>query len=137
MAKKRSRRRKRTRKKRAPATTLIVIDKHNQVAEPDPASTAPKGHIVFVIQNDYDAPRYVMIPLVGFEPTNGGPEDPFAPSNDSVRVPKHDVRTLTFQAQSAGHFGKGSWTYEYRILWGASRSSRKRKLDPQIEINNN
>ena len=114
----------------------ITIDASGNISvSPDPFSTAPDKHIVFVIVNNHGEKHKVHV-----SPSNlkklGKPTDPDAPIHQlgkfSDDVDRDDVGVFSMHVKDKNHFGPpGTYPYKYTI-----EVSGLPDKDPEIDINN-
>jgi|SRR5579885_2604495 hypothetical protein len=100
---------------------------------PQPISTVPNAHIVFVIaNNDSQKHRVSIQPFEFKKKKNSDPDDPMDPfTNWWTDVEANDVGSLVLHVKPSAHFPQGHKS-EYKYTIHSSNS----KLDPDVEINN-
>jgi len=113
----------------------ITIDAAGNISvSPDPISTEPDRHIVFVILNDHNQEHDVSISPFHFEKKKkDDPDDPVHKLGKfSDDVDPGDGGSFSMHVKDKGHFGaSGKYSYKYTV-----KASNLPDLDPDIDINN-
>jgi hypothetical protein len=114
--------------------TITINAAGNISVSPDPMTTEPDRHIVFVIENNHNQKHHVGVSAFHFQKTK--PSDPDDPVHKlgihSDDVEAGDAGAFKMHVKDKDHFGSsGKYSYKYTVT-----ASGLPDLDPQIDINN-
>jgi hypothetical protein len=123
------------------AVATITIDESGAISvSPDPITTIPGKHIVFLIKNDHSHDHHVSVNPFNFQTRNGtDPGSPDKPINVFVKffddVPAGDVGAFVLGVRDKDEFGgePSGRVFKYKYTIKASDLPDK---DPDIDINN-